>query len=89
MALFKRDITHLSSSHSVTLDRFRTLHLITRQASADSYLIRCSLWNLSRVTECTSDLGRIIVIHMRLRLTFVMRSVVGVPHRETQRASFK
>ena len=23
----------------------------TRQASADSYLIRCSLWKLSRVTE--------------------------------------
>ena len=41
------------------------------------------LGNPRQIPYTTSDLGRIIVIHMRLHLTFVMRSVVGVPHRET------
>ena len=37
----------------------------------------------ARFAERSTDLGRIIVIDVRLRLTFVMRSVVGLPHRET------
>ena len=41
------------------------------------------LGNPRQIPLTTSDLGRIIVIDMRLRLTFVMRSVVGLPHRET------
>ena len=41
------------------------------------------LGNPRQIPSTTSDLGRIIVIHMRLRQTFVMRSVDGVPHRET------
>ena len=44
-----------------------------------NHVRQISLGNPRQIPETTSDLGRIIVIHMRLRLT----SVVGVPHRET------
>ena len=39
------------------------------------------LGNPRQIPQTTSDLGRIIVIDMRLRLTLVMRSVVGLPQR--------
>ena len=42
-----------------------------------------ALGNPRQIPLTTSKLRRIIVINMRLGYHFVMRSVVGVPHRET------
>ena len=58
---------------------FLTCHVTPRLRNA----LLFALDNPRQIPLTTSDLGRIIVIDMRLRLTLMMRSLVGLPHRET------
>ena len=85
-----RDKEHsLSLCLSLSLSLKKNFHGLYIEPALNHEMVRAVLTerqttfgNPRQIPYTTSRLGRVIVIDMRLRLTFVIRSVVGLPHRE-------